>query len=147
MDTFLRLILLQDANTRVVLLGAALLGMTSGVIGSFAVLRRRALLGDALAHAALPGICTAYFVVGDKSFTAFLIGALIFGTLGVLCVSFVSNHATTPPRLASNRRASRHACKYTSSVTSSASAGLPKIRDTSECTREAVWSYSAAKAS
>ena len=92
MDTFLRLILLQDANTRVVLLGAALLGMTSGVIGSFAVLRRRALLGDALAHAALPGICTAYFVVGDKSFVAFLIGALIFGTLGVLCVSFVRTH-------------------------------------------------------
>jgi len=90
MDDFLRLILLRDANTRVVLLGATLLGACSGAVGTFAVLRRRALLGDALAHASLPGLCMAYFVVGDRSFVAFLIGAMIFGLLGVACVSFVN---------------------------------------------------------
>lgn len=89
MSDFLRLILLRDANTRVVLAGALLLGVCSGVVGAFAVLRRRAMLGDALAHAALPGLCVAYFVVGDRSFVAFLFGALVFGILGVLCVSFI----------------------------------------------------------
>ena len=46
-------------NTLVVLLGVGLLGAGAGSVGSFAVLRRRALLGDALAHAALPGLPSA----------------------------------------------------------------------------------------
>jgi len=89
MNDLIRLLLLRDANTRVVLLGTGLLGLTSGVIGSFAVLRRRALLGDALAHASLPGICVAYLIVGDKNLPAFLVGAVVFGTLGVLVISFL----------------------------------------------------------
>jgi manganese/zinc/iron transport system permease protein len=92
LSDLLRLLSLQDPNTRVVLLGVALLGLTSGVIGSFAVLRRRALIGDALAHAALPGLCMAYFVVGDRSFVAFLLGALVFGVAGVLCITFIRTH-------------------------------------------------------
>jgi manganese/zinc/iron transport system permease protein len=89
MDQLLRLITLQDANTRVVLLGAALLGLAAGTVGSFAVLRRRALVGDALAHAALPGVCVAYFVAGDRDFVLFLVGALVFGLLGVGAISLV----------------------------------------------------------
>lgn len=81
MSDLLRLITLQDANTRTVLLGAGVLGLACGVIGSLAVLRRRALLGDAVAHAALPGVCAAYFVVGERSLGAFMIGALVFGLL------------------------------------------------------------------
>jgi manganese/zinc/iron transport system permease protein len=88
----LRLITLQDYNTRVVLLGAALLGLVSGIIGSFAVLRRRALVGDAVAHAALPGICAAYFVVGDRHFGALLLGALVFGVLAVVSISLIRRH-------------------------------------------------------
>ncbi len=84
-----RLLTLRDANTRVVLIGTGLLGLASGVIGSFAVLRRRALVGDAVAHAALPGICAAYFVVGDRSFGAFLLGALVFGVLAAGLISFL----------------------------------------------------------
>lgn len=87
MSEFLRLITLQDANTRVVLLGVAVLGLACGVVGSFAVLRRRALVGDAVAHASLPGVCVAYFIVGDRQFWAFLAGALVFGLLAVLCIT------------------------------------------------------------
>ena len=39
---------------------SSLLGASAGLVGSFAVLRRRALTGDALAHAALPGLCLAF---------------------------------------------------------------------------------------
>ncbi len=52
----------QDYNTRVVVLGTMLLGLAAGLTGSFTLLRRRALMGDALAHATLPGICVAYML-------------------------------------------------------------------------------------
>ncbi|MBS0196972.1 MAG: metal ABC transporter permease [Planctomycetes bacterium] len=92
MSDLLRLITLQDANTRVVLLGAALLGLAAGVVGTFAVLRRRALVGDAMAHAALPGVCLAYFVVGERNFAAFLIGAFIAGLIGAGCIVLIRAH-------------------------------------------------------
>ncbi|MFM9994768.1 MAG: metal ABC transporter permease [Phycisphaerales bacterium] len=88
-DELWRLLSLRDANTRVVLAGTGLLGLASGVIGTFAVLRRRALVGDAVAHAALPGICLAYFTVGTRSFTAFLVGALISGVFAAASIAFV----------------------------------------------------------
>ena len=55
-DFLRRLILLEDYNTRVVLLGTAMLGCAAGVVGVFTLLRKRALMGDAISHATLPGI-------------------------------------------------------------------------------------------
>ena len=96
MDTFvrefLRLLTLQDVNTRVVLVGATVLGIASGVIGSLAVLRRRSLVGDAVAHAALPGVCVAYMVVGERDFAAFMLGATVFGVLAAAFVALVRAH-------------------------------------------------------
>lgn len=89
MTDFLRLITLQDANTRVVMLGAAVLGLACGVIGLFAMLRKRALAGDAVAHAALPGVCAAYFIVGERHFPALLLGALVFGLLAAAFIAMV----------------------------------------------------------
>lgn len=89
MDDLIRLITLHDANTRTVLLGSALLGLACGVVGTLAVLRRRALIGDVVAHAALPGIGLAFMVVGDRHLGAFLLGALVFGLLGVACVNLI----------------------------------------------------------
>jgi len=54
--------LLGDHNARVVVLGAAALGGACGLLGTFLTLRRRALLGDAISHAALPGVAGAYLV-------------------------------------------------------------------------------------
>lgn len=87
LDQFFRLLTLQDANTRVVLLGATVLGIASAVVGSFAVLRKRSLVGDAVAHAALPGVCIAYLVIGERHFAAFLAGAIV---VGVLAAAFVA---------------------------------------------------------
>src|SRR5688572_826228 len=80
---------LFDANTRWVLAGTALLGVSSGVLGSFALLRRRSLLGDALAHAALPGVCVAFLLTGSRSMPPLLLGALIAGLLGAACVQAI----------------------------------------------------------
>jgi manganese/zinc/iron transport system permease protein len=73
----------------IVLTGTALLGCVSGVVGSFAVLRRRALMGDLLSHAALPGICLAFLVAGGKDYSQLLIGAFISGLAGVTLVTMI----------------------------------------------------------
>lgn len=65
--------------------GGALLGAVSGALGSFSVLRRESLLGDALSHAALPGVAVAFLLVG-RSTAALLVGAGVASWLGVLFI-------------------------------------------------------------
>jgi manganese/zinc/iron transport system permease protein len=72
---------LSDFTIRNVVLGATLLGITSGVLGSFAVLRQQSLLGDALSHAALPGVALGFLIAGGRNLVAILLGALISGAL------------------------------------------------------------------
>ncbi len=84
---------LTDINAQWVLAGCVLLGMCSGILSSFAMLRKRSLLGDALAHAALPGVCVAYMIVGERSIPAFMLGALAAGMLGAFCIQFITRHS------------------------------------------------------
>jgi manganese/zinc/iron transport system permease protein len=83
---------LQDPNTQWVLTGCILLGISSGVLGCFAFLRGRSLVGDALAHAALPGVCLVYMLTGSKSIGLFLIGAGVAGLLATYCITAISRH-------------------------------------------------------
>jgi manganese/zinc/iron transport system permease protein len=68
----------------IVLIGAVILGLTAGVLGSFAVLRERSLVGDALSHAALPGVAIAFIVTGAKDATSLAVGAGIACLVGAL---------------------------------------------------------------
>ncbi|MCG8404903.1 MAG: metal ABC transporter permease [Phycisphaerales bacterium] len=77
---------LSDYNTMIVVLGTTLLGIAAGVVGTFAYLRKRAMVGDALSHATLPGIAIMFMLVGDKHLPALLFGAAVTGILGVLSV-------------------------------------------------------------
>lgn len=77
-------------NTAVVLSGVSLLGALAGLVGSFAVLRKRSLTGDALAHAALPGVCLGYLVVGERVLPALLLGALVSGVLGIVTINLLT---------------------------------------------------------
>ncbi|MDO6658571.1 metal ABC transporter permease [Anaerobacillus sp. 1_MG-2023] len=87
------LLTLQDANTQWVLFGTILLGVASGVLGSFALLRKQSLIGDAMAHAALPGICIAFLLYGTKSIGWFLVGAAISGLLATYFIQAIINHS------------------------------------------------------
>ncbi len=78
--------LLFDYTLRNVALGCAILGVTGGVLGSFAILRRQGLLGDALAHAALPGVCVAFILTGAKTPAVLLLGAAVSAWLGALLI-------------------------------------------------------------
>jgi manganese/zinc/iron transport system permease protein len=75
-----------DYTLRNVALGSALLGIVGGMLGTFAVLRRQGLLGDALAHAALPGIVIAFMLTGSKAPLVLMIGAAIAGWIGTLII-------------------------------------------------------------
>lgn len=84
-------------NTNLVILGAALLGLAAGVIGVFALLRKRSLTTDALSHATLPGIVIAFLVAGaigsdGRSLPLLLFGAAATGVLGVLTIQLILRH-------------------------------------------------------
>jgi manganese/zinc/iron transport system permease protein len=78
--------LFGNYTLRTVGLGAAFLGIVNGVLGSFAVLRKQSLLGDAISHAALPGIALAFLLTGSKATIVLLLGAAAAGWVGTLLV-------------------------------------------------------------
>lgn len=81
-----------DYTLRTVAMGASLLGLVSGILGSFAVLRKQSLMGDAISHAALPGIAVAFLITGSKATLILLLGAAIAGWLGMVKVIAVIRH-------------------------------------------------------
>ncbi|WP_080832062.1 metal ABC transporter permease [Cohnella massiliensis] len=89
--------LFADPNLRWILLGSMLLGLSSGVIGTFSYLRKQSLIGDTLAHAALPGICIAFMLTGVKSIGLFLIGAIVAGVVATWCISLITRRSRIKP--------------------------------------------------
>ena len=81
--------LLFDYTFRTVALGSGIMGIVSGMLGAFAVLRRQSLLGDAMSHAALPGIVLAFIITGSKEPLALMIGAAVAGWIGALFVTAI----------------------------------------------------------
>ncbi len=92
-DLTVRFFSLADANVRYVLAGSVLLGGSAGGLGTFAFLQRRSLIGDALAHAALPGIGLAFLVAGRKDYLLLLLGAAVAGWLGALAVNGITRYS------------------------------------------------------
>ena len=82
--------IVSDANVQWVLVGAILLGISAGMTGCFAFLQKRSLTGDALAHAALPGICTAFMIVQARDPIALAIGATISAYAGLLLIEWLT---------------------------------------------------------
>lgn len=72
--------------TLVILLVGSLVAASCALVGSFLVLRKMALLGDAISHAVLPGIVLAFLFSGSRAALPMLLGA---GALGVLTVFLV----------------------------------------------------------
>jgi len=86
------ILLFSDYTFQTVALGSALLGLISGVLGSFAVLRRQSLLGDGVSHSALPGVVMAFVLSGSKNTEVLLLGALISGLLATLFLVSIVRH-------------------------------------------------------
>lgn len=91
-DEIVRTLTLQAGfNTTSVIVGTTLLGLAAGLIGAFALLRKRSLTADALSHATLPGICIAFLAApalgfASRSMPVLMLGAAASGVLGVACI-------------------------------------------------------------
>jgi manganese/zinc/iron transport system permease protein len=85
--------ILNDYTFQTVALGAVLLGIISGVLGSFAVLRKQSLLGDAISHSALPGIAIAFIITQTKNTEILLLGALVAGLLSTIIIISIDKYS------------------------------------------------------
>jgi manganese/zinc/iron transport system permease protein len=84
----------SDYTVQVVILGTLILGIVSGALGAFAMLRKQSLLGDAISHAALPGICLAFLVTLSKTSWVLLIGAALSGWIGTLMMMVITEYTS-----------------------------------------------------
>lgn len=83
------ILFLQNPTLRWVLAGTILLGFSAGTLGCFAILRNRALVGDAVAHAILPGVCIAFIIAGNKDPLILLMGSVISGWISIVVMDFI----------------------------------------------------------
>lgn len=86
----------MNSTLQTVALGTAALGALSGALGTFAVLRRQSLLGDAVSHAALPGVALAFMLTGSKAPLALASGAALAGWLGTCIVLLIVRRSRVP---------------------------------------------------
>lgn len=79
----------RDPSMRWALIGSMLLGICCGLMGAFLIVRRLALMGDALSHAVLPGIALGFLWNMTKDPAAIFIGAVLSGFLGAGVVQLI----------------------------------------------------------
>ena len=70
------------------LVTAVVIGVVSGALGCFIILRGMSLMGDAISHAVLPGVAISY-ILGIN----FFVGAIIFGLLSSIIITFIKNNS------------------------------------------------------
>lgn len=87
----------EDRNALWVLMGSILLGMSASVIGGFAFLRKRSLLGDALAHAALPGVMMAFLLSHSRDAEIMFLGAITSSFIGFFIIDWLPKNTKIKP--------------------------------------------------
>lgn len=90
METFLDFFSFTDPNVRYVVLGSILITASSAIVGSFTFLKKKALVGDAVAHAVLPGVCLSFILYGEKNPLVLIIGAFTTGWIALTLIDFIS---------------------------------------------------------
>lgn len=93
MQDLLNFLSLSDPNVRWVAIGACLIGATTGSMGVFTYLQKRSLVGDAIAHAMLPGVVIAFLLTGIKSSFVLSLGAIASGGLAWWSVGYITRHS------------------------------------------------------
>lgn len=95
------LLLRAGYNAALVAIGAGLLGIAAGAVGTFLFLRKRALLSDAISHATLPGLCLAFLALvalgGDgRNLAGLLFGSALTAGIGLLAVEAMTARTRLP---------------------------------------------------
>jgi len=92
MEDFFYFFTFQDPSITWVVLGITLLGIGSAYVGTFSFLDKKALLGDAISHAVLPGICLGFILAGEKNPVYIVIGAFLSGALATFLSSWLKKN-------------------------------------------------------
>ena len=87
----------DNYNLFVISLGSGILCFAAGAVGTFTYLRKRALIGDVISHAVLPGVAIAFMLGGVKNPFYFLLGAIGAGLLSIWVVDFVQAKSKLKP--------------------------------------------------
>lgn len=85
--------LLTSYTFLIVAVGTMILSFAGGVIGTVSVIKGQSLIGDAIGHAAFPGIVLAFMVVGVTDTFSLTIGAVIFGVIAFFFIQSITNHS------------------------------------------------------
>lgn len=91
MDTFFEFFSFADPNIRYVVIGSLLLTASSAIVGSFTFLKKKALVGDAVAHSVLPGVCLSFILYGEKNPIVLILGAFATGWLSLILIDIISS--------------------------------------------------------
>jgi len=92
MEDFLYFFTFQDPSIVFVVIGIILLGVGSAYVGTYSFLDKKALLGDAISHAVLPGICLGFMLAGEKNPLFIVSGAFISGALATFLSSWLNKN-------------------------------------------------------
>ncbi len=92
MEDFLYFFTFQDASIAFVVIGITLLGIGSAYVGTYSFLDKKALLGDAISHAVLPGICLGFILAGEKNPIYIVTGAFASGALATFLISWLRSN-------------------------------------------------------
>ncbi|MEM8584719.1 MAG: iron chelate uptake ABC transporter family permease subunit [Bacteroidota bacterium] len=76
------------------IVASSMVGLMCGVLGCFIVLRNMSLVGDALAHAILPGVVVAFIIFGYSPM-GFFSGAVVAGLLTAVGITWLQNKVKT----------------------------------------------------
>jgi manganese/zinc/iron transport system permease protein len=90
MNALLDFFSFSDPNVRYVAFGSVLLTASSALVGSFTFLNKKSLVGDAIAHAVLPGICLGFMLAGTKDPVMLIAGAFLTGWLSLTLIDFIT---------------------------------------------------------
>lgn len=76
-----------------IILTGALVAISCGLLGAFLILRKMAMVGDAISHAVLPGIVIAFLLAESRAAVPMLIGAAAIGVLTTFIIELLYQKA------------------------------------------------------
>ncbi len=92
MRDFIEFISLSNPTVKIVLIGVVLISLSSSLVGNFAFLRKRAMLGDAISHSVFPGVCLSFIVSGEKDPLMILIYSIVTGLIAMFLIDVIGRH-------------------------------------------------------
>ena len=88
--------LFKDAYFQKIFIGTFILGFSTGAIGLFSILRKQALIGDALSHAALPGVVLSYIIFQNRALEILLLGAFVSAIVSMGLINIINKGYQVP---------------------------------------------------